>query len=171
MTNRWRDDGDCGGCSSHAGEEPALDVAAGLLRVSFLVQGIYAQTAGRHGLTPAQARLLCMLIDRPRGMAELARLTGVEKAGLTGLVDRVERQGLAVRAPVLGDRRTVRPTLTSRGRSVAAALQRDVTEALEQVVAGLPPADRESFRSTLARIVTTHAVPPIFTPLARPPGP
>jgi DNA-binding MarR family transcriptional regulator len=45
-------------------------------------------------------------------MTELARCCGVEKAALTGLVDRAERRGLAERTPVPGDRRALRVTLT-----------------------------------------------------------
>src|SRR5260370_37768018 len=80
------------------GEAADASVAAGLLRLSFLVQGVFARASERHDLTPAQARLLCILAGRPRGMAELAGLLRVEEGAVTVLVDRVERRGLAERA-------------------------------------------------------------------------
>ncbi|MGZ0147493.1 hypothetical protein ACXJJ3_10510 [Kribbella sp. WER1] len=64
-----------------------LDTGTGLIQLMTLVQGIYATVSERHELTPVQAKLLCVLIGGPRGMAELAHLFGVEKAALTGLVD------------------------------------------------------------------------------------
>src|ERR1700751_1949294 len=64
-----------------------VDAAAGLVQLTTLVQAIYARVSERHDLTPVQARLLCVLLDGPRGMAELAHCFGVEKAALTGLMD------------------------------------------------------------------------------------
>jgi DNA-binding MarR family transcriptional regulator len=98
-----------------APEETQLDDADGLVQLSRLVQGAFTRIAERHDLTPVQGRLLCVLAQGPRGMTELARCCGVEKAALTGLVDRAERRGLAERAPVPGDRRALRVTLTDAG--------------------------------------------------------
>jgi hypothetical protein len=58
-----------------------------------LVQNIHGRISERHDLTPVQAKLLCVLVFGPRGMAELAQLFGVEKAALTGLVDRAGGRG------------------------------------------------------------------------------
>lgn len=127
--------------------------APGMLRFSFLVQGVYARMSERHELTPVQAKLLCMLIDGPRGMAELAQLLGVEKAALTGLMDRVERRGLAQRSAVPGDRRALRVTLTDDGHTAAAAFHRETEAELDQLMAPLTPEDREHFRRSLAKII------------------
>jgi DNA-binding MarR family transcriptional regulator len=101
---------------AQATDGPGADVASGLLQLTTLVQAIYACVSERHDLTPVQARLLCVLLDGPRGMAELAHCFGVEKAALTGLMDRAERRGLARRSPVPGDRRALQATLTDAGR-------------------------------------------------------
>jgi DNA-binding MarR family transcriptional regulator len=86
-------------------------------------------------------------------MAELARCFGVERAALTGLIDRAERRGLARRSPVPGDRRAVRVTLTDTGRRAAAAFHADATEELNQLFTPLAPAQRERFRSAMATII------------------
>lgn len=101
-----------------------------------------------------QAKLLCVLIGGPRGMAELAQLFGVEKAALTGLVDRIEKRGLAVRSAVPGDRRAVRVTLTEAGRQAASAFHADMGEALGRLTEPIPAGDREQFRSTVEGIIT-----------------
>jgi DNA-binding MarR family transcriptional regulator len=85
-------------------------------------------------------------------MTELARCCGVEKAALTGLVDRAERRGLAERAPVPGDRRALRVTLTDAGRRSAAAFHAEVTAELRQLLSPLAPQDREEFRTAMAKI-------------------
>ncbi|WP_410788482.1 MarR family winged helix-turn-helix transcriptional regulator [Kribbella sp. C-35] len=138
-----------------AGVDPAeLDAGAGLLQVSGMVQGLYAGISERHDLTPVQAKLLCVLLDGPRGMAELAQCFGVEKAALTGLMDRAEKRGLAERSPVPGDRRAVQVTLTDSGRRAAIAFHADVGEALNELIGHLSDADREHFRAVIAGIIT-----------------
>jgi DNA-binding MarR family transcriptional regulator len=132
---------------------PDLDIAAALIQLTTVVQGIYARVSERHDLTPVQAKLLCVLLDGPRGMAELANCVGVEKAALTGLMDRAERRGLAQRSPVPGDRRALQVTLTEAGQLAAAAFQAEVSAELCHLAEPLAPHDREHFRATTAEIV------------------
>jgi DNA-binding MarR family transcriptional regulator len=100
-----------------------------------------------------------VLLDGPRGMADLAHCFGVEKAALTGLMDRAERRGLARRSAVPGDRRALQATLTDAGRRAAAAFHTEVGAELSRLVAPLAPHDREHFRAALAEIIAGHACP------------
>jgi len=86
-------------------------------------------------------------------MAELAQCFGVEKAALTGLMDRAERRGLAQRSPVPGDRRALQVTLTDAGRRAAVAFHVEVSAELSRLISPLAPHDREHFRSTMAEII------------------
>jgi DNA-binding MarR family transcriptional regulator len=140
-----------------AGTHP--DVATGLIQITGLVQGIYARVSERHDLTPAQARLLCVLLGGPRGMAELAQCFGVEKAALTGLMDRAERRGLAQRSPVPGDRRALQVTLTDAGHRAAAAFHAEVSAELSRLISPLASHDREHFRHTMAKIIASCRTP------------
>jgi DNA-binding MarR family transcriptional regulator len=137
-----------------------IDVAAGLIHLTELVQSIYARVSERHDLTPVQAKLLCVLLDGPRGMAELAHSFGVEKAALTGLMDRAERRGIAQRSPVPGDRRALQVTLTDAGHRAAVAFHAEVNAELSGLIAPLPPHDREHFRSTMAKVIEECGEPP-----------
>ncbi|MEA5454894.1 MarR family transcriptional regulator [Sinomonas sp. JGH33] len=128
------------------------DAAQGLVQLAGLVQAAFARAADQHHLTPVQARLLCVLAEGPRGMADLARGFGVEKAALTGLVDRAERRGLVERVRVAGDRRAVRVALTDAGHLSAAAFHAEVTRGLHALVAPLPPEERVTFEAALAAI-------------------
>jgi DNA-binding MarR family transcriptional regulator len=147
-TQRSEADGQRGLDDSHAD-----DAATGLFQLSCLVQGTYARVSERHTLTPVQARLLCILADGPRGMAELARCFDVEKAALTGLIDRAERRGLVKRSPAPGDRRALRVTPTDTGRRAAAAFHAEVNAELSNLLAPLAPHDREHFRNAMAEIL------------------
>jgi DNA-binding MarR family transcriptional regulator len=136
-----------------ADDSRADDATTGLFQLACLVQGTYSRVAERHDLTPVQARLLCILADGPRGMAELARCFDVEKAALTGLIDRAERRGLVKRSPVPGDRRALRVTPTDTGRRAAEAFHAEVNTELSRLLAPLAPHDRKDFRNTMAEIL------------------
>ena len=97
-------------------------------------------------------------------MAELAQCVGVEKAALTGLVDRVERRGLAKRTPVHGDRRALHVTLTDAGQRAATAFHAEVTMELEHLLSLLSPHDREQFRTGMATIIEQCSTHNLRTP-------
>jgi DNA-binding MarR family transcriptional regulator len=145
--------GDRAGRRSGVDDSLADDATTGLFQLACLVQGTYARVSERHDLTPVQARLLCILADGPRGMAELARCFEVEKAALTGLIDRAERRGLVKRSPVPGDRRALRVTPTEIGRRAATAFHAEVKAELSKLLAPLPPHAREHFRYTMTEIL------------------
>jgi DNA-binding MarR family transcriptional regulator len=142
------------------GDATHIDVAAGLIHLTSLVQSIYARVSERHDLTPVQAKLLCVLLDGPRGMADLAHFFGVEKAALTGLMDRAERRGIAQRSPVPGDRRALQATLTDAGHRAAIAFHAEVNTELNSLIAPLTPHDRENFHSTMTKVIAECAAPP-----------
>lgn len=127
-------------------------VAGGLIRLSSLVQSVFAQTAAQHGLTSAQGRLLCVLAAGPVQMSALATMLAAEKAALTGLVDRAEARGLVTRSPVPGDRRALSVALTPAGQRIAAAFHHDVSATLDGLAATLPRDEQQSLRRSLIRL-------------------
>jgi DNA-binding MarR family transcriptional regulator len=114
-----------------SGGDAGPDLATGLVRLARLVDSVFARVSGEHELTATQARTLCILVEQPRGMAELAGLLGIDKAGITGLVDRIERRGLAGRTRVPGDRRALRVRLTAAGQRAAVAVHDQVCAELD----------------------------------------
>jgi DNA-binding MarR family transcriptional regulator len=126
--------------------------AEGLIQLSHLVQAAFTRVAALHDLTPVQGRLLCVLAQAPRGMGELARAFGVERAALTGLIDRAERRGLVQRRAVPGDRRAVSVSLTREGGRTAARFHAAATAELLRLLAPLAQPERAAFRAALASI-------------------
>lgn len=125
-----------------------------LAQLSVLVHSQVAEVAERNGLTPMQARMLGLLTGGPRRMAELAQGLGVEKAALTGLVDRAESRDLVERAPAPGDRRSIHVSVTEAGAAAAAAFYSQLGQALEGLIAELPPKERDAFRAATTTIVS-----------------
>lgn len=143
---------DRGPCTA-AGPLEELRSANGLIRLSRLIQDVFGEVSARHDLTPVQARLLGVLAPEPKGMAELARIFGVERAAMTGLVDRAERGGLVQRVSVPGDRRAVHVTVTELGRSTGSAVHADSTAELDHLLAPLSAPEQDSFRSAMTKIL------------------
>ncbi|GAA3597524.1 hypothetical protein GCM10022223_10840 [Kineosporia mesophila] len=119
-----------------------------------------AQVAALHDLTPVQARLLSLLLDGPRGMADLTQALRVEKAALTGLMDRVERRDLARRTAVPGNRRSLQVTLTDLGRGTALAFHIEVTDEMSGLTAFLDADEEGRFLSTLTGILERNRTAP-----------
>ncbi|MEV0275071.1 MarR family transcriptional regulator [Streptomyces sp. NPDC050610] len=138
------------------GEGEGLALTDALVQLSFRVQAAVEQACAEHGTSPGQARLLGVLKGRTPAMTELAVLLEVERASVTGLVDRAERRGLVRRVAVPGDRRASRVELTEQGRQTEAAFRADVARRLEALTSGLPAAERARFGRTAGRILAVE---------------
>ncbi|WP_233625258.1 MarR family winged helix-turn-helix transcriptional regulator [Actinoplanes sp. ATCC 53533] len=135
---------------------------ASLVGLAVLIQRRHAQICAEHDLTPAQAQLLCMIKDRPRGMTELAQLMGLAKPGLSGLVDRAERRGLVRRNTPERDRRAVTLSTTPLGKEAVDALFADVSDRLPDILEGLSAQDRHVFEHLVNAVVATSGGPPLL---------
>jgi MarR family transcriptional regulator, lower aerobic nicotinate degradation pathway regulator len=134
-----------------------LSPADGLAQLSFLIQGILEHRAREHDLSVIQIRLLGVLRDRMPTMNELARLLGLDKSSVTGLVDRAERRGLVMRVPSTADRRAVLVRLTDRGRSLASAGAARFNADISLLLERLPAADRGALSRLISRLLVAHA--------------
>jgi DNA-binding MarR family transcriptional regulator len=139
-----------------------MSVATALVRASFLVNAVYAETAREYGLTAQQGQLMCVLMPQPYGMGELVDMLGLAKSSLTGLVDRTAQRGLVRREPDPGDRRAVRVALTDEGSEVVDAFYAETCRRVELLPASLPDADRETLAGLLSLVVNDNRVPVVF---------
>jgi DNA-binding MarR family transcriptional regulator len=141
------------------GEEPGLGLPLpdGLAQLAFAVQGAIGRVADLHDLSLVQMRLLGILRDREPAMLAVATVLDLDKSSVTGLVDRAERRGLVRRATAPEDGRTVRVTLTARGRRLAQTLTKQVDRELAQLVEGLSEAHREALSTIASQIVADDA--------------
>jgi DNA-binding MarR family transcriptional regulator len=139
-----------------------IGVVAALVRSSFLVNAVYAESGREYGLTPQQGQLLCVLMPQPYGMSELSAMLGLAKSSLTGLVDRTERNGLVRREPDPQDMRAVRVALTRQGSRLAAEFYTETCRRIEKLSAGLSAAERDTLAGLLGRVVSDNQVPAVF---------
>ncbi|MFF4129144.1 MarR family winged helix-turn-helix transcriptional regulator [Microbispora rosea] len=139
-----------------------IGTVAALVRSTFLVNAVYANSAREYGLTQQQGQLLCVLMAQPYGMSELGAMLGLAKSSLTGLVDRSERNGLVQRAPDPQDSRAVRVSLTGQGAKLADEFYTETCRRVEELASRLAPAERDTLAALLGRVVTDNKVPTVF---------
>jgi DNA-binding MarR family transcriptional regulator len=127
-----------------------LPLGPALLRVAFGVMERYEAAAAEHGLTAQQARLLYVLLAKPRNMIGLGSALRLPKSTTTGVIARMETAGLIERAVDLDDRRRFVVRLTADGERRATAVVQAIKDAVGELLTGVPDADRDE----LARLLT-----------------
>jgi DNA-binding MarR family transcriptional regulator len=143
-------------------DDGQIGVVAALVRSSFLVNAVYAESGREYGVTPQQGQLLCVLMARPYGMSELGAMLRLAKSSLTGLVDRTERNGLVRREVDPRDTRAVRVALTAQGSKLAREFYDETCRRIEELPASLGPAERDALADLLGRVVLDNEVPVVF---------
>jgi DNA-binding MarR family transcriptional regulator len=107
----------------------------------------------------------------PMTQCELATRTGQHAAGVSRLLETLEREGGVARQRDTDDRRKVRVELTDKGRLRLAAIDPEVAAASEQVLAPLGPEERGHLERLLTKLI--DAAPEtngqLETPLCVPP--
>lgn len=104
--------------------------------------------------TPPQVHALLWLgQDGMLTMGELARRLGVTEKTVTGVVDRLEREGHVLRERITLDRRVVRCRLTEAGQQTYQLLDRLVNEAVGQMLGLLDGGDRKALFRIMEKLV------------------
>lgn len=104
--------------------------------------------------TLAQFDVLAQLERHPEGISfrELSRELLVTAGNLTGIVDRLEREGLVVRSPAPNDRRSFLLHLTDDGRALAKRLIAKHKKDLEEAMGVLSEQELTQLRDLLEKL-------------------
>jgi DNA-binding MarR family transcriptional regulator len=125
-----------------------------LLVKFFFAQRDHLPTPGQEfELSPVQCHLLHLIEpDRPVPMGRLAETLRCDASNVTGLVDRLEAQGLVERRPSPDDRRVKVIQLTPTGSRLRAQLLRRVTSG-SRPLSRLSAADQRALIRILETLV------------------
>jgi len=106
-----------------------------------------------HGITPQQFALMAFLWQQDRlSQVELSEKTDVDRTTLSGLIDRLVKQGLVVRQSHPADRRAFLVALTKTGRELEGVLTPLATNLRRQISSGLAPGEYEQLCHLLTRL-------------------
>ena len=94
--------------------------------------------------------VLTALAEQPvRTQAALAQAINADKSRIIGVLDDLQQRALIRRQPDTADRRVHLLSLTSAGDKLRRSVEAAIRDSEEEVLAGLPPADRETFLRSL----------------------
>ncbi len=103
-------------------------------------------------LTPVQIHLLLVLGDGALTMGELARRVAVTEKTITGIVDRLERDGFVRRERDPADRRVVHVALAPAGASLSSRIDAEITRKLVGFLGLLDAPDRRHLVRILEKL-------------------
>lgn len=104
-------------------------------------------------LTPGQPKILEYLAHFDGSIQkDIAKGCQIEKATLTGILDRMEERDLLERRCMDGNRREVHVFLTEKGRKKSEAIQEIFLELEEQVFADVTKEEKASYLDVLSKL-------------------
>src|SRR5262249_43172399 len=103
-----------------------------------------------HGISMWAYIVLTALAEQPvRTQAALAQAISADKSRIIGVLDDLQKRDLITRQPDASDRRVHLLSLTPAGDRLRRPVQAAIRASEEEVLATLPPADREAFLHSL----------------------
>ena len=140
-----------------------------LFRTSDRLHHRFARLFREYGLTPSQYNILRILRGegKPLPILEIARRTVTVVPGITGLIDRLERDGLVTRRRSREDRRKVFVQITPKAAEVLARLDEPILQLHRRQLGELSASELKQLIGLLEKVrcaveeeVARHGPPP-----------
>jgi DNA-binding MarR family transcriptional regulator len=106
-----------------------------------------------HFTAPQFHTLFWLGIDGPLAMGELAARCGITEKTITGVIDRLEREGYVQRERDQHDRRVIRVRLSRKGAVIHGQLQSRFLQRLSRFLEMIEPVDRSQLLRIIERLV------------------
>ena len=145
-------------------EELGLDQAIETMEHECLLNILYTATMlykasylyfRQYGITDAQFNVLIQLrYAKQQGLsqADLGRRLVVNKADMTGIIDRLEKAGLAGREDHPKDRRVNIIKITRKGRDIVNKLEPSYFKGVKKLMSGMPKSDMKTIMKSMEQI-------------------
>jgi len=142
------------------GLSPALTLWPGYL-LTFIAEhatGHFERSLGIHGITGRHASMLVVIdAEGPMSQRALGRRLRIDKSPMVGLIDDLERLGLAERRRSRSDRRVQALHLTAKGRAVLVRVEELATTEQARTFGVLDDDERALLHDLLLRVA--EAIP------------
>ncbi|MQA87599.1 MAG: MarR family transcriptional regulator [Streptosporangiales bacterium] len=113
------------------------------------------------GISPRGYCVLSKAMTGELTQSQLAELCDLDKTTMVVTLDGLERAGFAERRPQATDRRARIVSVTEAGERIVAEAQEIVAGLYDDVLAALPPSEREAFVDGLERLVHGRLSTPV----------
>lgn len=131
-----------------------------LLKLSSGIEGeLRRRLRDRHDTTLPRFDVMAALARHRDGlkMSDLSRYLKVSNGNVTGIVDRLVEEGLALRVAVPGDRRANLARLTPKGEAAFADLAAQHEAWIDELLAPLSDTDTQTLMGLLKKAMTQEA--------------
>jgi MarR family transcriptional regulator for hemolysin len=148
---------------------PPVDFSMLLNQSSYALAARLNPALAEVGIT---VRMYCVLDKAAEGeytQGQIAEAAWLDKTTMVVTVDELERRGLAKRRPSPTDRRARVIAVTDEGRQVLDRGHAVVQDVYDEVLAGVPKAQRQTFAAVLAHLVSGPLAAPFHLEDQRPP--
>ena len=126
-------------------------------KVSRQMTRVYRERLAKYGLSQPQFFLLIALYEEDDILiTRLAEKVALDKSTLTGILDRLERDGLITRQATPNDRRALYIRLTERSRLLRDDLTNIYNDTNQQFLSRLTDYEREVFDNILDKLKFTN---------------
>lgn len=86
-------------------------------------------------------------------ISALAKKTSLDKSTLTGMIDRLEKNGLVERIPSAEDRRVIQVRRTAKWKDIAPAFERVSADMISLFYAGMSEEEIDAFEAALEKVL------------------
>ena len=141
-----------------------------ITRASLAVTSVFKKALANHRLTDVKPSYLGVLMclwkdeamdevlgklgtDDGMKLSELGRCAGVEPSTITGLIDRMEKDGLVYRSSMPNDRRANKANLAEKGSAIRSKVFDALDELAQEVFAGIEGDDIETIKKILRKMI------------------
>ena len=132
--------------------DPAVAAFRRLMRVSLRLKRSVGTAIHQAGMTRAQFFALLRIPDEGISMTRLAARSWTDPGNASGVVDRLEREGLVERRPATGDRRVVLVHATAAGRRRVDDLWPEYENRVRHAMAALTAGELHEFNTLLEKL-------------------
>ncbi len=134
--------------------DPAFDIVSAVMATANAFMRESQRLFRPFGLTAAQYNVLNVLEGAGEGMSQraLSELLVVDRSNVTGLIDRMEKNGWVKREDDPADRRVYRISLTKEGRRLWKRVHPRYLESVAAVTRGMAPQTLKTMTASLRRL-------------------
>lgn len=132
--------------------DPTVATFRRLLRTTLSMKRAMGAVFAQAGLTGAQFHTLVRIPDQGIPVTRLAARAWADPGNASGVVDRLERDGLVERQPAAHDRRVVLVHVTPAGRARMDRLWPQYVDGIHRIMEPLSDEDRERLNELLDRL-------------------
>lgn len=126
-----------------------------LKRIDIQIKSKFDQAVAKYDLTRSQCFVLGYIIknkDKQIHLKDIEKALNLQKSTVSGILDRLEKNGFLERVEVEGDARCKALDLTAKAFELEASIKKDSEKIAERMLDGLNQNEQDQLKSLLNRL-------------------